>query len=283
MYEPLKYEIDITTMHPDTVKDFEEIIEIGKVENYNFNTARLNLLEAFSMRFVHEASEKGITHWERMLKLKRRSDDDLELRRKRVLTKINNKLPYTWRTLMQLLDSLCGANTYNLTLECQEYLLTLEFVKYYPNAPEYRHILITLDAMLPLNIWLDCHYNLGEVKLKLTPLPYHYPVYYKECNDFWGNAKTINQEACDVAQVDDSYSYPVYYDDINTTHIKYVNTGAARIENDSYSYPVYYAECGELSTPDTKSMQFDDDVKMNFEAYDYEVSYQECGDFEAGE
>lgn len=112
---------------------------------------------------------------------------------------------------------------------------------------------------------------------------YSYPVYYKECNDFWGNAKTINQEVCDVAQVDDSYSYPVYYDDINTTHIKYVNTGAARIGNDSYSYPVYYAECGELSTPDTKSMQFDDDVKMNFEAYDYEVSYQECGDFEAGE
>lgn len=112
---------------------------------------------------------------------------------------------------------------------------------------------------------------------------YSYPVYYKECNDFWGNAKTINQEVCDVAQVDDSYSYPVYYDDINTTHIKYVNTGVTQIENDSYSYPVYYAECGELSTPDTKSMQFDDDMKINFEAYDYEVSYQECGDFEAGE
>ena len=112
---------------------------------------------------------------------------------------------------------------------------------------------------------------------------YSYPVYYKECNDFWGNAKTINQEVCGVAQVDDSYSYPVYYDDTNTIRVKYVNTGVTRVENDSYSYPTYYAECGELSTPDTKSVQFDNNVKINFEAYDYEVSYQECGDFEAGE
>lgn len=211
MYEPLKYEIDITTMHPDTVKDFEEFIEIGKVENHNFNDARLNLLEAFSMRFVHEASEKGIARWERMLKLKRRSDDDLELRRKRVLAQINNKLPYTWRTLIQLLDSLCGANTYNLTLECQEYLLTLEFVKYYPNAPEYRHILMTLDAMLPLNIWPDYHYRLGEVELKLTPLQYHYPVYYPISGYHWteGTPALALENTMRIAS--DTFAYPIYY------------------------------------------------------------------------
>lgn len=150
MYEPLKYEIDITTMHPDTVKDFEEFIEIGKVENHNFNTARLNLLEAFSMRFVHEASEKGIARWERMLKLKRRSDDDLELRRKRVLAKINNKLPYTWRTLIQLMNSLFGSGAYEIELDCQSFELYMAI----PAESNYYYELIkVLDPMLPLNIY----------------------------------------------------------------------------------------------------------------------------------
>lgn len=150
MYEPLKYEIDITTMHPDTVKDFEEFIEIGKVENHNFNTARLNLLEAFSMRFVHEASEKGIARWERMLKLKRRSDDDLELRRKRVLTKINNKLPYTWRTLIQLMDTFFGRGTYKVELDCQSFELYMSI----PAERNYSQELVKeLEPILPLNIY----------------------------------------------------------------------------------------------------------------------------------
>lgn len=112
---------------------------------------------------------------------------------------------------------------------------------------------------------------------------YSYPVYYKTCGEFFGNARTKNETLGGHLYADDSYSYPVYYEEsIVQFHDVDTNSGLT-IENDSYSYPIYHSECGELETPDTTSIQFEGAVDMEFEAYSYPTYYKECGNFEAGE
>lgn len=111
---------------------------------------------------------------------------------------------------------------------------------------------------------------------------YSYPVYYKDTNDFWGMAKTINVAAGGTSYIDDSYSYPVYYD-VNEVQFKNIDTGVGLLcADDSYSYPVFHESCGDFETPHTTSVQFGGVVDMIFEAYSYPTYYPICGEFEAG-
>lgn len=151
MYEPLTHEIDITRHFPPTVSDFEEFIEIGKVESTNFNRVRIDLLQLFGTRFIHSVDEVGIARWEKMLKLRRRATDDLEVRRMRVLAKINNRIPYTWRSLQQLLNSIFGKDNYQLDLDPQE--LVLELLLPYEQK-YYGELVDILEPMIPLNIYM---------------------------------------------------------------------------------------------------------------------------------
>lgn len=151
MYEPLEHTVDIAKYYPSTVEDIEEFIEIAKVENSNFNRVKVQLLQLFSMRFVHATDEKGIARWEKMLKLKRRPTDTLEMRQVKVLAKINNKLPYTWRSLQQLLSSIFGEGNFQIHLDPQEFFLELLI----PSEQNYyRELSDILEPMIPLNIYM---------------------------------------------------------------------------------------------------------------------------------
>lgn len=181
MYEPLTHEINISKHYPPTVNDFEEFIEIGKVENSNFNRVRIELLQLFSMRFVHDTDEVGIARWEKMLKLKRRASDSLETRRVRVLAKINNKLPYTWRTLNQLLTSIFGEGNYHINLDPQEYIIELLIPS---EHSYYRELLEILEPMIPLNIYLMIAEGILKDVLQAIVGPYSWIVNGRICGRF---------------------------------------------------------------------------------------------------
>lgn len=181
MYEPLINEIDISKLYPTTISDFEEFIEIAKVENTNFNRVKIELLQLFSMRFVNETDEMGIARWEKMLKLKRRPSDTLETRRMKVLAKINNKLPYTWRSLQQLLNSIFGEGNYQINLDPQEYILELLI----PSEQNYyREVSEILDPMIPLNIHMIIAEGILKEIVQLVSGSYSWTLPTKICGRF---------------------------------------------------------------------------------------------------
>lgn len=179
MNDYLANEIDLYPLLPPTVNDFKEFQEIARVESDNFNKARLHLINIFKFRFVHETDEKGVLLWEKMLKLKRRTTDTLEERKNRILTKINNKLPYTMRTLKQLLNSLCGEENYNVLLNPHTYELHFEF---YNKITDVHHLKKTLEDMIPLNLWLHFLYVINVPVVKVSARDYVYPVVYPVTN-----------------------------------------------------------------------------------------------------
>lgn len=181
MFDPLLHEIDITKYQPATVNDYLEFIEIGKTENVNFNRVRIDLLQLFSMRFINDTDEVGIARWEKMLKIKRRASDDLELRRMRVLAKINNKLPYTWRTLHQLMTSFYGEGNYRLDLDPQEYMIEILIPS---STKTYNELVDILEPMVPLNILFIVAEGLENEILKIITGTYAWHMNYKICGRF---------------------------------------------------------------------------------------------------
>lgn len=186
MYEPLQKEVDVHEYYPDTLKDILEFNEISKVENANFSKVRLNILEIFSMRFVHEANEVGIARWEKMLKIKRRSSDDLEIRRMRILSKINNKLPYTWRTLHQLMTSFYGEDNYALNLDPQDFEIEILI----PTGTQtFNELINILEPMLPMNIKYELAEGLLDEFIQIIAGTYSWTPNYK----ITGNFKTASK------------------------------------------------------------------------------------------
>ncbi|UUV26111.1 MULTISPECIES: YmfQ family protein [Lysinibacillus] len=204
MYEPLTNEMDISKLYPTTISDFEEFIEIAKVENTNFNRVKIELLQLFSMRFVNATDEIGIARWEKMLKLKRRPSDTLETRRMKVLSKINNKLPYTWRSLQQLLNSIFGEGNYQINLDPQEYILELLL----PSEQNYyREVSEILEPMIPLNIYMIIAEGILKDVIQMVGGSYSWTLPTKICGRF-KTAKTHGALGNEILSVsNDAYGF----------------------------------------------------------------------------
>ncbi|MCH7321793.1 YmfQ family protein [Solibacillus sp. MA9] len=206
MYEPLTYEVDVQRHYPSTINDFEEIIEICKVENSNFNQVRVDLLKLFRMRFIHETDVSGISRWENLLKMKRRPSDSLEVRRMRVLAKINNKLPYTWRSVQQLLNSILGIDNYHLNLNPQKFevelLLPIEI-------GQYREVFEILEPMLPMNIWLTIAEGMVREIIQIFEGAYGWEMNPNVCGRFRTASRPGHAQGLPTYQVESPYDWSV--------------------------------------------------------------------------
>ncbi len=67
-------------------------------------------------QFVIDATENGISRWEKMLKIIPKNEETLEERKFTILTRINEQLPFTMTTLKSQLNSLCGVNNSEVSL-----------------------------------------------------------------------------------------------------------------------------------------------------------------------
>lgn len=111
---------------PEQLKEIEEFKEIDTVENPELNLIWESINGLMDDQFIQTATESGIARREKILKIVPFADDTLETRRFRVLTRWNDKLPYTYRVLLSKLDQLCGENGYTIDLNNNEYTLNIK-------------------------------------------------------------------------------------------------------------------------------------------------------------
>jgi hypothetical protein len=111
--------------------------------------------KALDDQFVLTASVYGIGRWEKMLGIYPKDTDGLEMRRARVMTMLQLKLPYSRRWLEHWLDDLCGPGRYNLVIK--DY--TIEIDLGYDQIPEAEKLMTDiytlLSAIKPANMLLD--------------------------------------------------------------------------------------------------------------------------------
>lgn len=141
--------VHVERYYPSVLSNAKEFQAIAAAENPELEKIWLALWKWMLNTFVTDIDEAGASRWEAMLKIRPLVSDTLEARRTVILAKINTVLPYTYRRLQQILDTLCGAGTYEILLDhvkCEFGLRTL------PGAKGIEKIIGILRPILPANL-----------------------------------------------------------------------------------------------------------------------------------
>ena len=93
-------------------QSFGEIQEIMRVEEKWVDKLETGISTICNNAFIEDCDEYGIKKYEDLLGIISEPKDKLETRKMRVLARWNNMVPYTYRTLVQQLNILCGVNNY---------------------------------------------------------------------------------------------------------------------------------------------------------------------------
>ena len=115
---------------PSWYNDVYEMQLLMKLQQIGVDELQSALVKIHDNQYILTADDETISMHEKMLKIIKKPDDDLELRRFRVLNRLAVRSPYTIRQLDDLL-SVFGP-LYSIDMDYENYLLTIDsnFEKY---------------------------------------------------------------------------------------------------------------------------------------------------------
>lgn len=119
-------------------------------------------------QFILEATENGVKRWESVLGISPKGTDTLDERKFRILTRLNQELPYTVTKLQEVLTTICGAGNFSINLQPNEYHIEIKLAL--ANKNNYNEVADVLKKMIPANMtqWIQIMYNSHDVLKKFT-------------------------------------------------------------------------------------------------------------------
>jgi hypothetical protein len=100
--------------------------------------------------FITTATIEGLKRYENILSVKPSDQDTVETRRLRIISRWNDRIPYTWNALKEKLDMFCGVDNY--TLDLQNEIYTLNFEVHLGSYGAVDELFSMLQQMLPVNM-----------------------------------------------------------------------------------------------------------------------------------
>ena len=101
---------------PYVIRDYAEFQGIMGSEQPEIEKAWNTTDDLLDNQFIPTAGNMGLSRREKILGITPKGTDSLEDRRFRILTRINEELPYTLPQLRNILETLCGSQV--ITSEC---------------------------------------------------------------------------------------------------------------------------------------------------------------------
>lgn len=144
--------VDLLSYLPPVLQELEEIQQIMKAESEEFNILVKEYQNLLSDQFVHEATENGLSRWEKILNIKTKPTDTLESRRWEILNRLNIKIPYTFTMLKNTLYALYG-NSYTIKLISDTYTIHIRVPQV--TDAELRSTYTMLEVIVPANMIID--------------------------------------------------------------------------------------------------------------------------------
>lgn len=132
---------------------FAKIIDIQEVYKAcidSVNQVNTSLEQVQKNQFIQTCDEDQLTLYENILKINNKNED-IEIRRGRILSIYSNILPFTLVTLIENLNNILGYNNYKLTVYYTKYQLQIELFEY--NSSIEKILAILLIPMLPAHIY----------------------------------------------------------------------------------------------------------------------------------
>lgn len=189
---------------PPFLQEYKELKIINHTEQEEIEQAWEAAEKLLKEPFLLSASTYGISRIEKILKIQALDTDDLETRMFRVLLKLNEVLPYTYRTIKRHLDEICGEAEYELQVHPDEFTIDAIF------EIEERQKLVELgrylDEVLPANLVIFF--------AKRSRLEFAVPILYKNIlkmrSEFYPRANIPYLKYDGTARYDGSVRYSKY-------------------------------------------------------------------------
>lgn len=138
---------------PDMVKNIREFKGLALGENPEIENLWNGLDGLMNNQYVKDADEVGVQRLEKMLKITPRGTDDMTLRKFRILSRLNEQPPYTYKALENQLKALCGEEGFTMELDENNYKIMVRV------ALDAKRKFYEVDALLkrvvPANMVID--------------------------------------------------------------------------------------------------------------------------------
>ena len=145
--------VDLLSYLPPVLQELEEFKQIMNTESEEFNLLIKEYQNLLSDQFVHEATENGLSRWEKILGINPKPTDTLESRRWEILNRLNIKIPYTWTMLKNKLYALYG-DSYTIKLISDTYTIQIRVPQELSDS-EIRSTYTMLEVIIPANMIID--------------------------------------------------------------------------------------------------------------------------------
>ena len=135
---------------PYVVRDYAEFKGISEAEQPEFESAWGSSGDLLNNQFISTAGNLGLSRWEKILGITPKGTDTLEDRRFRILTRLNEELPYTLSQLRNILETLCGSGNYSAEVMEGTYQLIVKIGLAAKN--NFSDVESLLDRVVPQNL-----------------------------------------------------------------------------------------------------------------------------------
>lgn len=151
---------------PPFIQEYQEIRQIMQAENPEFQFVEDESEIIKNNQFIQSCNLTGISRFEKLIGIVPSPDDTLESRINRVMIRWNDTVPYTWKTLLNKLNILCGgANNYEIIRNLDEHEIDVTtHLDLYGQVEELDYF---LSYMMPANIVLQSRNELN-IRLDAT-------------------------------------------------------------------------------------------------------------------
>lgn len=143
-------EVDLLSYWMPILRNLKEFKEIAKAEEPELRLLLDAIDRTLANMYIETADEYGIERFESMMGIYPEAGDTLEERRFRVLTKWNDKIPYTEEALRGLLAVLCGEDGYTVKIDYANYKLVVKLSL--SNENNINEVEDLLARVVPVNI-----------------------------------------------------------------------------------------------------------------------------------
>lgn len=110
-------DINLLGYLPEVIKRNKEFEQIMEAENPEVEAVWIESDNALADQFISTSTIKGIKRREKMLRITPKASHTLEDRRFAVQARWNERIPYTYKVLKELLSQLCGVDGYVLSVD----------------------------------------------------------------------------------------------------------------------------------------------------------------------
>lgn len=151
----------IVEYFPGVIAKSDHMQNLANAEDLGLELISNDYDRLFKNIYVETANTEGIERFEQMLGILHKLDDSLEDRRVAILAKLNTRLPYTRRVLIQFFNNLVGKDGYTLRIDYGRRMIFLKIELSRKN--QVAAIARMLRQVLPANMMFDIKLKYNQV------------------------------------------------------------------------------------------------------------------------